>query len=694
MKDKQLILRNFCQHRDLTINFDGMVGIVGPNGSGKSHIREALVFAKTGYLEFPKKEYITFGETFGSVTLVFVTEDDGSTYKITRNLHNGDVSVHKQTADGWDVVTGKAAAARNFAAEVIPMSADLACYMYASKQTKLTDIADATPAERAKIFSGIFSLQFLERDRKKLREILQKVDTKAADIKSRLLLLEDQLAAKRSMLQAYPTLLPQSAIDEQITVVSKRHDDVTRKLGNVNLRAFLTTEIQKYESILESCELDLLDPAPSAPCDESLADLRFQMETLKTRLANLKKAIVAIQKLNAHVDEPEVTADQVSDLNQRVGEMSAKVKALKDHYEHIVSCGTSGKCPTCGHELEYTETDLVRAQSAYMTAKQRLDELRQEWSDAEIMADKYHRSRSAKAVLESKVTDAVEPLNLSVEVSESSLTALLNDTQEELDELEATVAARAEYEKSFYEWDRKRQELLSRRASVESKLQEMRTNPVMMESEDVDVKALSEEKDKLSEKYAELQDLRVKRVQYDACRADVESFERDVLTTREALSKTQPMLREQLGEVEELLQSKKLPAKIIAALNKILTAKVNAYLTDFNAPYQIDLKANGDFVCNYSGVTISAARLSGGEKMVLSVAFRLALHSLFASDDMGGFVILDEPTTFMDETNRERLASVLELMKQSPKFKDLQIVVITHDSKMLPLFDTVVRLTK
>lgn len=78
--------------------------------------------------------------------------------------------------------------------------------------------------------------------------------------------------------------------------------------------------------------------------------------------------------------------------------------------------------------------------------------------------------------------------------------------------------------------------------------------------------------------------------------------------------------------------------------------------------------------------------------MLLSIAFRLALHSVFAQDDTGGFVMLDEPTTFLDSRNRGALTDVLKRLKESPVFSDLQIFIVTHDEMLRPLFNSLVDL--
>jgi exonuclease SbcC len=73
--------------------------------------------------------------------------------------------------------------------------------------------------------------------------------------------------------------------------------------------------------------------------------------------------------------------------------------------------------------------------------------------------------------------------------------------------------------------------------------------------------------------------------------------------------------------------------------------------------------------------------LSGGERVAVALALRLAIASLVGSNKLD-FIILDEPTVHLDEERRKSLVKII-----SEVFKDgcgplSQIIIITHDSEI------------
>lgn len=60
--------------------------------------------------------------------------------------------------------------------------------------------------------------------------------------------------------------------------------------------------------------------------------------------------------------------------------------------------------------------------------------------------------------------------------------------------------------------------------------------------------------------------------------------------------------------------------------------------------------------------------------MAISISFLLALSELLSTM---GFVILDEPTTHLDEERRLDLVSVLSLLKNNP-----QIIIVDHNPEL------------
>jgi exonuclease SbcC len=116
-----------------------------------------------------------------------------------------------------------------------------------------------------------------------------------------------------------------------------------------------------------------------------------------------------------------------------------------------------------------------------------------------------------------------------------------------------------------------------------------------------------------------------------------------------------------------------------------VSERARGYLDMFDAAVddvRIEEKRTGRgsevaFVCYYRGREVSWERLSGGEKVVLALALRLAIGDVLGAQRLR-FFILDEPTVHLDSEKRKRLREVLMRLSQ----KMPQVIVITHDEEI------------
>jgi DNA repair exonuclease SbcCD ATPase subunit len=119
-----------------------------------------------------------------------------------------------------------------------------------------------------------------------------------------------------------------------------------------------------------------------------------------------------------------------------------------------------------------------------------------------------------------------------------------------------------------------------------------------------------------------------------------------------------------------------------------MSSCINGYLSSFGASYKVKLHKNNDFLCIFNDRTISSEELSGGEKVILSLAFRFAASELFTSNV--NMIVLDEPTIWLDSRRIDGFKEVLENVKAVSKRNDSQVFIITHEKSLIPVFDQVV----
>ena len=83
------------------------------------------------------------------------------------------------------------------------------------------------------------------------------------------------------------------------------------------------------------------------------------------------------------------------------------------------------------------------------------------------------------------------------------------------------------------------------------------------------------------------------------------------------------------------------------------------------------------FKCFVRGREVDKDMLSGGEKVALALAIRLAIGDVLGAQRLG-FFILDEPTVHLDSENRRRLVEVFTNLSRAVR----QVIIITHDEEV------------
>ena len=120
------------------------------------------------------------------------------------------------------------------------------------------------------------------------------------------------------------------------------------------------------------------------------------------------------------------------------------------------------------------------------------------------------------------------------------------------------------------------------------------------------------------------------------------------------------------------------------ALN-LISQKASEYLSTFNVKIQrvlLQEKARDVGISCYSGNTVlELDSLSGGEKVSIALALRLGMAHILGSSNLN-FIILDEPTTHLDEERRKSLVGILSHAFEANLGAISQFIIITHDSEI------------
>lgn len=114
-----------------------------------------------------------------------------------------------------------------------------------------------------------------------------------------------------------------------------------------------------------------------------------------------------------------------------------------------------------------------------------------------------------------------------------------------------------------------------------------------------------------------------------------------------------------------------------------ITVSANDYLKRLYVGAEIEnfeFTEGYEFLVTRAGHKRHAHRLSGGQQVLASMAFLIALSEVLSELD---FLILDEPTTHLDENRRKELVNVLENLRRVP-----QLIIVDHHPELLAAADT------
>lgn len=153
-------------------------------------------------------------------------------------------------------------------------------------------------------------------------------------------------------------------------------------------------------------------------------------------------------------------------------------------------------------------------------------------------------------------------------------------------------------------------------------------------------------------------------------------------------------IREYLNVLEPTRKAfhySKIPRTAATYYLDTLNALVNKYMGWFTLEFTAIITPTYEIKCGVGTTIRKSIRLSGGQKTILALALRLALHEMFAHSF--GFLWLDEPTVFLDGKNVEMFCEVLDTVKSAAQSEmgTSQLFIITHHhTEVVPYADNVI----
>lgn len=731
---KRIELTNFRQHRKLDVDFEGnLIALLAPNGVGKSNFIGAIQFALTGAQPgFTKANLTTWGEKEGSVRLFFTAGSKNEAFVITRKT-NGDVVMKvgdetiKQAKKVEDALRDRAG-----------LDKDLINQIVFVPQKGVDAILFDDPKNREVAFQRLIGIGQASKIYDALRTEIAAYDKPQG--------FDEAIARSKTQ------LAEQSEVAKVCRETLKRYDDTIRQLptketleGEVDRLAGaqaaieeLTSVTQRLNSAQDAHEraLKALNEVGSfSEAEEEqlrkLVDEDNDVVRFLSRLKELSEAAYNAKKEgDAVIKEAEATLaqyttkieDDRAEVKRLDGEQAAAEAEARSLRNMMREASSDGTCPLCGapasqediskhvqEKLDAIEAKHKEVTDKAMKARMALDKRESDESSAARKLDRARtKMETAKSALQNAKDKNVEGVGIdmvsfeviykgNVPADLPKIETRLADNKRKLAAAVSTKDASKTARDNVARYAAQVDMLVQSKQTAAKRVADMGIDPETVEADASEKcrKATAKARANLDAYNGILRDMAAEKGRLDAAEKTIESTKKfiDDLVAKKELEDKVKVKVDTLKRVRDWFHFKEGPRILSQNVMKDLTACVNDYLNQFDAPFIVEAEEEGfGFRCCFTDGRYmpdprpDASLLSGGEKVALAIAFRLAIYMCFGGEL--GLLSLDEPTAYLDANRLEHLGELLQKVGAVARNNGLQILMATHEKAIMPFLDS------
>jgi DNA repair exonuclease SbcCD ATPase subunit len=706
---KSVKLVNFCQHVNREVNFSkGLNLIVGPNGSGKSNILNGIYGCLTG--DFTRNDGIssdnvTAGRPKGKATSLKVDfSHNGYDMSMTRTI---DPSGRELILGGIPYTSDKEVAEKLLAVLNVDKTI-LDQYVFIEQWDHFGPLA-LTPKTRIGAFQKLYRLDRMEN----IAKAISSGDAKLADIGKQAFDLQTLKAEAFNLqkkgleliakLQTMPSL---EDLDSQASVLSGSVDGYKKaqKLRSDG-QAAEQKELIKASEIATIVGLKANRSAELLEIGNALDDLRYSYEAAKKSetdwvryesymltKGSMEQTLEAVRKEKEAHQEPIKPSGYIEDTanaSARLDYIKFRLGQAKNLLSSINEKDKSAKCPTCETPVSNLTEQLKQAHADSTTMA---DELLLLSSDMDVTL-KYNQAKNyydrwfsnwlvrANAASGNLASLEVYPQPVTSKEEAKKVIDLYNATH---NQLTATASQIQNCDVTLAKLSAEREAILE---SIERIVTELKDYEMFTE-EDANSAA------------SVLETIRAKRQEVNKLNTDIAVNEADIRTINGKISFAENQERQaalhvtwnhRIDDLRRTYKYDALPTVVCFRYTQRVVDKLNDILSTIGAPFTISLQKDLAFLADFGSHKVNAGRLSGGQKVLLAIAYRIAVNCTFASNL--GLLCLDEPTVGLDDGNIGALEKAFECLKEFSETNGVQILVVTHERGIKHLFDNTVDLS-
>ncbi len=706
MQIERIKLVNFGPHEEFEFEpSPRLTGIIGPNGSGKSTILSAIEFLVTGVVPTAGNKLLNVCQLAAAKAPAWVEgviHHNGRRIEIARGLRG--VSSRLLLDGSRTPIVGENAITAELTAVFGGSAALFSDYVFV-KQSAITALLNMTKSVRAEAYAQLFGTAGVEKCYSLVDKRLNSLTapTIAIDIDSARRGLEAdrrELAVARNCRAAYDDVKGYNRDeDPNHTIVINRHAWAkAREQRDVAIAeaTSIAADLAKYEKLVEESDhrLELAEVAlKTATAEAVLGTAALEAWRLvdqhKRAGDSLDARAAALEKEHAKNKKPEVPPPGTVELSVKESEIYHKLANDNDFIRKFKAAGEL--CPTCGRPAAELASDVATREAGLVALNAEHAKAR---AASKLLAD-YTAAQKAWKIWVAGYKERREAYERDLAAHEKA--AKTETPAMSRADAEAAIEARKAAQLSY---DAVKDKRASRQREVAAKTGELKTaeRQVKVLTETVRKTKVSKEdylaaKDALKATVARVAERNQLTGQIKALKASAERWADAVTAAEEAAKAAEGIqrVRTRLSSIRDVLHRDNLPKRVSAAYLAAIDGDINRRLgrfgTNFTVVPEDDLSYSAVFD---DGRRQPAIRLSGGQQVLLSLAFRVSVNAFFAGAI--GLLCLDEPTEALDDNNIRCLDTALGELRELSATTGLQCLMVTHAKPLTRLFDKVIEL--
>lgn len=667
---------NFISHNTTLLTFNrGITIFVGHNGSGKSSAIDAITFALFGqHTRKTNKNLVRRGTESSSLNVRFSV--GSKEYNAHRHLGNNGQSLlakFDEVSDSGNIVdrTVVSGERKQFGDSMSGEIAKTLGIDYKKlkvgaivQQGELSSIIESQPKEFKELLNSLIGIDRLDFAYQTMYEVVDSFRERLRDTNGGF--DDKQIASIRLAIEQKRAELKDS--ESRLTRLEDHRDELNNLLRDTE------SEIERMEPlILQGRELQATEESLIRYLNGRRACIVQEIRRLEWLIKEAHESYQIISEkeeviINLHMIRTEIE-DLENVIVQDEGE-NGRLRGLLECAKRM-EIKDGGKCPVCGSLVPIKINKLFDAVTIQLEIKQKMI------NREKMLAEKVCLKR------EEKIMEAREKR---IESAEGFLASNCVNVQQDIINLESQLQCTkndlVKIPEILIKINNPRElEIDNFSKSLIDKITELREN-----IEGLKMQEYTDSKLRRTRFSNQLVDINTKiggiQIVIEECKKTIKTSNKILFELESAVG-----LLDDLETIRQRVFSRDGPVALSLrswAL-KVLSIKASEYLSMFSIGIsRIDLAEKArdvQIVCYGTSGDIDMDSLSGGEKVAVALALRLAIAQMMSSNKLD-FIILDEPTIHLDEERRKSLVRII-----SDSFKEglgplSQIIIITHDAEI------------